>query len=402
MYVTSVQGARDQDDGHQGEATSHRTPRGRRFEHLDMVRGLAALLVLVGHVRGFVFVDYADLTGPKLAFAPFYVIGGLGHQAVVLFFALSGFLVGGRAMREIRQGKWNLPDYTVHRFARLWTALIPALIATALLDWIGRDLLYLNGYGAQYWDILSSGPYPGSNPAPTLATFLGNIAFLQTITVPVFGTNGPLWSLANEFWYYFLVPFAWLALAGRNASLGVRMAAAIFALAALAFLPFVIVAMGSIWVMGALAWSLGDLVRATPAERFRLLAVAIMLVCLVALAASLARPSLQTDLLLGIACAATLPCLARLGNPGGIYGRLSFWLSEISFTLYVVHFPLIALLWFALLAPTQFAIGPAGLVVAAGLIVAALLYAAAMWWLFERNTGRVRALLLQTLHIPKR
>ncbi|QNA83239.1 acyltransferase family protein [Sphingomonas sp. So64.6b] len=89
----------------QGEATSHRTPRARRFEHLDMVRGLAALLVLVGHVRGFVFVDYSDLTGSKLPFAPLYVIGGLGHQAVILFFALSGFLVGGRAMREIRQGK---------------------------------------------------------------------------------------------------------------------------------------------------------------------------------------------------------------------------------------------------------------------------------------------------------
>jgi peptidoglycan/LPS O-acetylase OafA/YrhL len=386
----------------QGEATSHRTPRGRRFEHLDMVRGLAALLVLVGHVRGFVFVDYSDLTGSKLAFAPLYVIGGLGHQAVILFFALSGFLVGGRAMREIRQGKWNLPDYAVHRFARLWTALIPALIATALLDWIGRDLLRLSGYGAQYWGILSSGPYPGSDPTPTLAAFLGNIAFLQTIAVPVFGTNGPLWSLANEFWYYFLVPFAWLALAGRNASAGARAAAATFALAVLAFLPFAILALGSIWVMGALAWSLGDRVRAMPERRFRLLAAAIVLAFLVGLAASLAWPSLPTDILLGIACAAALPCLARLANPGGLYGRFSFWLSEISFTLYVVHFPLIALLWFALLAPTQFAIGPAGFIAAAGLIAAALLYAAAMWWLFERNTGRVRTLFLKTLHIPKR
>ncbi|WP_052216043.1 acyltransferase family protein [Sphingomonas sp. ERG5] len=388
--------------GEHVEATSRHTHRTGRFEHLDMIRGLAALLVLVGHVRGFVFIDYSDLTGTKLAAAPLYVIGGLGHQAVILFFALSGFLVGGRAMREIRQGRWNLPDYAVHRFARLWTALIPALIATALLDWIGRDLLRLNGYGAEYWDILSSGPFPGSDPTPTLTSFLGNIAFLQTIAVPVFGTNGPLWSLANEFWYYFLVPFAWMALAGRNISVVARMFSALFAIVVLILLPFPIIALGSIWVIGATAWSLGDVVRALSPGRFLLLVAAIALAIAIGGVASLARPSLPTDILLGLACAATLPCLARLNNPGGFYGRLSFWLSEISFTLYVVHFPLIALLWFALLAPVQFGIVPLAFAAAAGLIVAAIGFAAAMWWLFERNTGRIRALFLQVLHITKR
>ncbi len=392
------QGAKDPDEAARPRASPH----GRRFEHLDMIRGLAALLVLVGHVRGFVFIDYSDLSGAKLAAAPLYVVGGLGHQAVILFFALSGFLVGGRAMREIRQGRWNLPDYAVHRFARLWTALIPALIATALLDWIGRDLLRLNGYGAEYWDILSSGPYPGSDPTPTFTSFLGNIVFLQTIAVPVFGTNGPLWSLANEFWYYFLVPFAWMALAGRHVSVAARVFSALFAIVALILLPFPIIALGSIWVMGAIAWSLGDAVRALSPGCFHLLVAAIALAIAVGGVASLARPNLPTDILLGLACATALPCLARLSNPGGFYGRLSFWLSEISFTLYVVHFPLIALLWFALLAPVQFGIVPLAFAAAAGLIVAAIGFATAMWWLFERNTGRIRALFLQVLPITKR
>lgn len=30
--------------------------------------------------------------------------------------------------------------------------------------------------------------------------------FLQTRFTPVFGSNGPLWSLFNEFWYYVLFP----------------------------------------------------------------------------------------------------------------------------------------------------------------------------------------------------
>src|SRR5207302_8969523 len=32
--------------------------------------------------------------------------------------------------------------------------------------------------------------------------FLGNLLGLQTVCVPSFGSNGPLWSLANEWWYY--------------------------------------------------------------------------------------------------------------------------------------------------------------------------------------------------------
>ena len=40
--------------------------------------------------------------------------------------------------------------------------------------------------------------------------FAGNALFLQTILVPVLGTNGPLWSLAYEFWYYAVFPlFGW-------------------------------------------------------------------------------------------------------------------------------------------------------------------------------------------------
>ena len=383
-----------------GEATSHRSaPRKQNFEHLDMLRGLAALLVLIGHVRGFVFLDYPQLTGSKLLAAPLYIIGGLGHQAVMLFFALSGFLVGGRALREIRSGAWNLPDYAVHRFARLWTALIPALLATALLDWVGRDLLHLTGYGGEYFTMLSSGPRPDGPSTDTLAAFFGNIAFLQGIAVPVFGTNGPLWSLSNEFWYYFLVPFAWTALAGRRFAISARLAAGGTAVFILLWLPGMVIVLGSIWVAGAVAWGLSATVMHRPERGFGWPAAAIAIAVLAAGIGSMASPGIVSDLALGIACAAALPCLARVASPGGLYGRVAFWISEISFTLYVVHFPLIALVWFALVAPHQFAPAIAGFAVAAGLITIALVFAVTMWWLFERNTPHVRRWLLKTLRI---
>jgi peptidoglycan/LPS O-acetylase OafA/YrhL len=33
----------------------------------------------------------------------------------------------------------------------------------------------------------------------TVPVFLGNFLFLQSIVSPVFGSNGPLWSLSYEF-----------------------------------------------------------------------------------------------------------------------------------------------------------------------------------------------------------
>ena len=60
------------------------------------------------------------------------------------------------------------------------------------------------GYGGEVLQHI----YPSSAIAQALTApvFLGNAAFLQRILVPELGTNGPLWSLANEFWYYLLFP----------------------------------------------------------------------------------------------------------------------------------------------------------------------------------------------------
>src|SRR6516225_8082916 len=80
---------------------------GRRFVHLDMLRGLAAIGVVVGHIRGFLIVGYAAAGSHSLFDQLFYFVTGLGHQCVIAFFALSGFLVGGPALRDIIIGSWS-------------------------------------------------------------------------------------------------------------------------------------------------------------------------------------------------------------------------------------------------------------------------------------------------------
>ncbi len=47
----------------------------------------------------------------------------------------------------------------------------------------------------------------------TVPVFLGNFFYLQSFISPVFGSNGPLWSLSYEFWYYIVFPALVLAAA---------------------------------------------------------------------------------------------------------------------------------------------------------------------------------------------
>jgi hypothetical protein len=61
---------------------------------LDLARWLAALLVEGGHLRSFVFVDANSAGNVSVLWKPFYYLTGLGHEAVMVFFVLSGFLIG--------------------------------------------------------------------------------------------------------------------------------------------------------------------------------------------------------------------------------------------------------------------------------------------------------------------
>lgn len=52
---------------------------------LDLLRGLAALLVLGDHWRNLLFIDYRDVTAHRKALFLPYLLTTAGHQAVVIF-----------------------------------------------------------------------------------------------------------------------------------------------------------------------------------------------------------------------------------------------------------------------------------------------------------------------------
>lgn len=176
----------------------------RASVYLDALRATAAFLVVVGHWRNAFYVDFGQITHNRAVIFAAYSLTNLGHQAVIIFFALSGYLVGGSVINAIRRSEWNWSRYLTQRGVRLLLVLIPAVVLGIFWDRLG---IYLNQAPLLYSGHGTNHMTPDVAANLGWETVLGNLVFLQTIFVAPLGSNGALWSLANEWWYYIL--FRW-------------------------------------------------------------------------------------------------------------------------------------------------------------------------------------------------
>lgn len=361
---------------------------------IDLVRGLSALLVMLGHLRAFVFIDFTDAGQAGPLWKGFYLATGLGHQAVMVFFVLSGYFVGGSVLASLRADTFSPVRYATARLSRLWTVLIPTLVLTLLLDSLGNRIAP-DAYAGGFLEIFCSGPSFESPASLGHPTFLGNLFFLQTIAVPVYGSNGPLWSLANEFWYYTLFPLLVLTLPAL--AKGGRQGTRLRPLACLAllvilvwWLPTQLLAYGLIWLMGIAVWLVANspnLARHGRRWFWRLLPAPLFLATL---AASKTDHWLGSDWWVGATFALWMPGLLGAWSKPGWWSRLSTALSELSYTLYVVHFPLLFFVTALAFGGRQWPPGATGLLIFTGFTLGVLAFSAAWWWLFERRTYHVR------------
>ena len=169
--------------------------------HLDLIRVLAAWAVMFGHLRALFFVDFPQVQSPSLLLKGTYFVTGFGNEAVLVFFVLSGFLISSAIFGRLATGGWSWSDYAIDRASRLYIVLIPGLLLGFLWDKLGSTIFASTGI---YSHPLESFASTVVQTRMGIGTFVGNLFFLQTIVCPPFGSNAPLWSLANEFWYYVL------------------------------------------------------------------------------------------------------------------------------------------------------------------------------------------------------
>ena len=144
--------------------------------YLELLRLLAATEVVLFHVNGF-----ALLGGQRAAWNAF------GHEAVVVFFVLSGFVIAFAAQTREHTAK----AYAVSRLTRIYSVALPCLLFTLLFDRIGQALA-----PQLYAGLITDG-------SALVRLVLGGLFLNESWSVSAqMFSNTPYWSIAYEFWYY--------------------------------------------------------------------------------------------------------------------------------------------------------------------------------------------------------
>jgi len=158
--------------------SSDRTLSGLSSLFLDSLRFMAALIVLITHARAIWFPE-GELD---------QVPSNLSHGAVVVFFVLSGFVIAHTTTHSNR----GPAAYAIARLSRLYSVFLPAMIITTIC------FLTLKS--------INPGIFNQYNQDQSGFRFLISVFFCNEIwffsSAPLI--NGPIWSLSHEFWFYMI------------------------------------------------------------------------------------------------------------------------------------------------------------------------------------------------------
>lgn len=358
---------------------------------ISALRSLAALQVLATHLRGELYPSLATVSDPTLWYQGLAFLTGFGHSAVLIFFLLSGWLVGGSLLNKLDRPQ-ILASYAIDRLTRMWIVLIPAFVLTLVLATLGKSI------EPEHFSFAPDNEF-------SALSFLGNLFGLQGMAVPRFGGNFSLWSLANEMWYYALFPLLLLYFSARSwfARVASLLASALIASQLLVDITLYFL----LWLLGVV-FSRIRIEMPRPVRRTLILVlVAVVVYCrLEGSIGTLIVATFPEDLLISLLFLCVLSSLqypADRTRPENRLALLVAKLAPFSFTLYVIHYPI-------LLAVKQFlrlhGIGPLSTHNPASLLVYATLFLAIVGfaWLFhlpfEAQTHRLRAFLKRLLLKP--
>ncbi|MGG4265241.1 acyltransferase family protein [Peribacillus simplex] len=161
-----------------------------RYEEFDSLRGLAALIVLIGHYL-MVYPSYAnyqyDSNSPYMIYlfkeTPLRLFFSSGNESVILFFVLSGFVL----YLSVNSAKFHYSTYLIKRVFRIYipylVAISVAILAKRLLSHI--DLPFITDWFNKSWTTLDT---------PSL--LLEHLLFIGQFNTDAY--NNVIWSLVHE------------------------------------------------------------------------------------------------------------------------------------------------------------------------------------------------------------
>jgi hypothetical protein len=83
-------------------------------------RDSSAPCAVFGHTRNWYFLNIGVVEQPGVLLKLFYFVTVLEKEAVVIFFVLSGFLIGGSLANSMQRGGFDLGRYLIARFVRIY------------------------------------------------------------------------------------------------------------------------------------------------------------------------------------------------------------------------------------------------------------------------------------------
>jgi peptidoglycan/LPS O-acetylase OafA/YrhL len=297
---------------------------------LDLVRFGAALLVLFGHSRGLYFAGIGQVPDAGMATRLFYLVTGMQHEGVVLFFVVSGFLVGGSVWRNLKAGRFDARLYLINRFSRIYLVLIPALLLVFVLDRIGMNIFADTRFYAER-PLFPSGVDAGW----TWTQIPCHLAALQGPLCLTWGADPPLWSLGWEWIFYLLAPLLFAICLVRLTPLA-RAAGLVVICASLVTLFGV-----NAWLEWLFTWLIGVAASLVATRRKLPLALGLagLLLCAASLVTSRAAilPVPVTDLGVGIGLTLAVACRGIANAP--IVEPIAARGASFSYSLYLIHLP---------------------------------------------------------------
>ena len=350
---------------------------------LDLIRFLAAFAVMACHFRGALFVDYSSLPSDQqnpLIFI-FFILTRLGFESVLIFFVLSGLLVGGKAMKRLSSGNFKITDYVVDRAVRIILPLISSLL-------FYLPIAYFCGYSI--------------NPL----NWIGTLFSLQGIV-----TSWPyetLWSLSYEVWFY-IVMFAVALILKQN----IKAYYIGFIVITICMLVFTKLKANLlfVWFLGALAFY-----KMPTKNNTVLLTSFVISIFLVALlqfksGTHFTEGQIENDevirsvaiIAFGFSFGLFLQQIIQCRPRKAILLKLNEWgtkLAAFSYTLYLSHIPVLRLLE-SLGAPKSPNLNPVSILFYICSMGVAMLVAFGLYWFFERNTGLVKKYIKIKINILK-
>lgn len=350
---------------------------------LNLIRWIAALLVVMTHIRTLLFVNLEQLDKKNIYLDIFYFLTSLGGEAVIVFFVLSGYLVGGKVYQDFILNKFEWKNYLIKRLSRLYVVLIPALLIGGLLDYLG--ILYFNDTFI-YNNALHLTPFNYNiSERLNIMNFLSNLFMLQTTFTPQFGSNGPLWSLANEFWYYLIFPLLLKMKFSRH------LLTKVFSLFLLLLLILVlnidILLYFAIWAVGVLAYLYNGKIIKFP------FALIILILCIYIDTIHILPYSKLNALTIALGVGLLLTSL-KYNYKFKNFIKLNEVLADSSYSLYLFHAPFLLFLVSSYSIPISQQVSEEGLFLFGFILIIIYIYSFCMYFLFEKNTYKIKNYLV--------